>query len=704
MRAGQPFAMRYPLVDVEGSYGTLLASGSWAAPRYTSARLSKLASYLFKDLEKNTIDEWRDNYDDTEQYPMVLPSKGFYNLVNGGYGIGVGASSSIPQYNLKELNEALIKLLWNSEIDFDEIYCVPDFATGAILLNAAEVKESHKNGQGAACKLRSVVSYDTQERCLIITEIPYMVYTETICNQLEEIINSDDNPGIERFIDLTGEKPLIKIYIRKNGNPDKILKFLFKKTSLQTHYGINFTMLENGRFPRVFTWREALLAHIAHEIEVYTKGYNFDLHKINTRLHIINGLIKAYNMIDEVVQTIKQSESSTSANIALQKLLEIDNTQAKAILELKLARLSKLDINKLKSELDDLEIKKFNIEQILNDEVLLKKEIEKGLREVANKFGDERRTKVLNISSEEEETTEVRELLISLTNQGNLFVSENSSLYIQKRGGVGNKFKLSKGEYIITTTTAESIDNILFFTNNGKYYHYKAGDIPLEEKIFLGTLFNIKDWEKITSMSAFNNKNNTKEHIIFLTRKGILKKSKITDYNVTRGNGIIALKLDEDDEVVSVLFTNEEKIGILTSEGQLVLCETKNIRSIGRVSRGIIGIRLNDEDFVVDATTIPSGSKWIMSISGDGYIKRSDISEYTTTQRGTKGTKVQKLNIGDFMVGFQPLKDEKEVIVTSTNSKIKINIDSTPILSKNTIGNKAIKLNIKDNVIGLTKF
>lgn len=703
MRAGQPFAMRYPLVDVEGSYGTLLASGSWAAPRYSSARLSKLASYLFKDLEKDTTEEWRDNYDDTEQYPMVLPSKGFYNLVNGSFGVGVGSSSSIPQYNLKEMNTALIKLLWNPEIEFDEIYCIPDFATGATLLNAEEVKESHKNGSGAACKLRSVVSYDSQERCLIVTEIPYMVYTETICNQLEEIVNSDDNPGIERFIDLTGETPLIKIYLRKNGNPDKILKFLFKKTSLQTHYGINFTMLENGRFPKVFTWKEALLAHLEHEREVYTRGFQFDLRKINARLHIIEGLIKAYDMIDEVVQTIKQSTSSAAANTALQTLLGIDDVQAKAILDLKLSRLSKLDITKLKNEQGELELEKVHIESILADETLLKKEIEKGLREVAEKFGDDRRTKVLNIENEEDEPTEVRDLLISLTNQGNLFVSENSSLFTQKRGGVGNKFKLSNGEFVVTTTTAETTDTILFFTDNGKYYHYKAADLTIDEKTPVEMLFGIKNWEKITTMTSLN-KNSSKPYVIFLTKNGILKKSRLEEYRTVRGNGAIALKLDEGDTVVSALLTDKEKIGILTSGGQLMICETEDIRSIGRTARGVVGIKLNVEDEVVAAAAIPSEIKSIMSVSGDGYIKRTDVKECNVTGRASKGTKIQKLNEGDFMIGFAPIKDEKEVIVTSTRSRIKIDVDTTPLLLKNTLGTKSIKLAAKDNVIGISKF
>ena len=331
MRAAQPFAMRYPLIEVEGSYGTLLAAESWAAPRYTASRLTKLSEYLFADIDKDTIEEWRDNYDNTEQYPMVLPSKGFFNLVNGSYGIGVGASSSIPQFNLRELNEALEKLLLNPEIPADEIICLPDFATGAILLNEAEVRSSLLNGHGFACKLRSKVDYDSKERCFIVSEIPYMVYTETICKELEEIIESDKNPGIDRFNDLTGEKPNIKIYLARNANPDRVLKELYKNTSLQSYYSINFTMLENGRFPRVFGWKELLQAHINHEKEVYRRGFEFDLKKIQNRLHIIEGLLKAYDMIDEVIQTIKTAADTKTANIALQKLLQIDETQAKAI-------------------------------------------------------------------------------------------------------------------------------------------------------------------------------------------------------------------------------------------------------------------------------------------------------------------------------------------------------------------------------------
>ena len=343
MRASQKFAMRYPLVEVKGNGGTLHGSGTWAAPRYTETRLSELSNYLFKDIDKDTISEWRDNYDDTKQYPAVLPTKGFFNIVNGTMGIGIGAASSIPQFNIKEVNNALEKLLLNPDIGFDDIYCAPDFATGALLLNEGEVKQALKNGQGSSCKLRSVVEWDNKEKCFIVTQIPYAVYTNTICEELSAILADElNNPGIDRYNDLTGSEPLIKIYLTKRANPDRVLKYLFKNTSLQSHYSINMTMLEDGRFPRVFGWKEALEHHIAHEKIVYRRGFEYDLAKIEKRIHIIDGLLICIASIDEVVKTIKSAPSTVAASKELQSKFLLDEEQAKAVLDMKLSRLANL--------------------------------------------------------------------------------------------------------------------------------------------------------------------------------------------------------------------------------------------------------------------------------------------------------------------------------------------------------------------------
>lgn len=704
MRASQPFAMRYPLIEVEGSYGNLMESGNWAAPRYTASRLSNISNYLFEDITKKTINEWRDNYDDTEQYPAVLPTKGFYNIVNGTMGIGIGMSSSIPQFNLKEVNEALIKLLWNSDCSFEDIYCAPDFATGGILLNEEEVKESLKNGTGKSCKLRSVVEFDQKERCFIVTEIPYSVYTNTICGELEKILEESDNPGIERFNDLTGSTPLIKIYLSKKANPDRVLRYLYKNTSLQYYYGINMTMLENGRFPKVFTWKGALEAHLIHEIEVYTQGFIFDLNKIKSRIHIIEGLLKAISILDEVIALIKGASDTHNASLGLQQVFGFSETQAKAILDIKLARLAKLEINKLEKEKSDLEIERARIENILSHEELLKKEIEKGLREVSEKFGDSRRTKILNIETENDEPTEIRSLLINLTNQNNIFVSEASSLYIQKRGGVGNKFKLNDGEYVISTSSAKTTDTILFFSQVGNFYHYQAGAIPIDEKLPIESLFLIKSYERICNFTSFNS-DNLKKNIIFFTKNGMMKKSLLSEYNIKRAGGAKALDLENNDEICSVIFVNEEKVGILTEFGQFLICETKDIRAVGRIAKGVKAIKLNENDSITSARTIPEGVKEFVSVTGNGYIKRTSASEFVVTGRYTKGGKLQKLkDESDYLIDFLPILSENNLIITSTSAQIKVDIKDISLLGKGAQGTKSLKMKDKDKIIGLSKF
>ena len=707
MRAGQPFSMRYPLIEVEGSYGNLMESSNWAASRYTSSRLSPISEQLFNDIQKETISEWRDNYDDTEQYPAVLTSKGFYNIVNGTLGIGVGAASSIPAFNLSDVNKALIHLLWNPNCTFEDIYCAPDFATGAILLNENEVKESLKNGTGFACKLRSVIDYDANERVLVVKEIPYGVYTNTICGELEDILNGEENPGIDRFNDLTGEKPLIKIYLKRNASPEKVLKYLYKKTSLQFHYGINMTMLKNGRFPKVFGWKEALQEHLIHEKEVYTKGFIFDLNKIKARLHIVEGILIALNNIEEVIETIKHSKTTLEANKNLQLKFNLTDVQAKAILDIKLARLAHLETQKYLDEKTKLEEDKIKIEAILNDENLLKKEIEKGLVEVMNKFGDARRTQIMNIEKdEEEEPREIKNLSISLTNKNNLIANETSSLYIQRRGGVGTKFKLDKDEYIVSSTTAKNNDTILFFTNSiqGCYCYKLAGtEIPIDIKTPLEVLLNLQEHERVIEFTNYNKKQ-SKQFIIFVTKKGYIKKSELSEYNTKRSGAIKALELYSGDELCAVTFVDNEKIGIVTEEGRFLICRTDDIRPTGRVTKGVHGIKLNDEDGVSCIRIIPKDTKEILSITASGYAKRTDIKEFSTATRNTKGQVIQKIQDEfDYICDLLPIIDEKDILIVSSGAQIKIKINTIPLLSKNTQGTRCIKLKEKAKVIGISK-
>ena len=703
MRAGQSFAMRYPLVEVRGNAGTLLSSGNWAAERYTKARLSKLAKFLFADIDKNTIDDWRDNYADNEQYPGVLPTKGFYNLVNGTSGIGIGMACSVPQYNIKELNNALIHLIDNPDCDFDEIYCAPDFATGAILYNESDVKESMKNGTGFACKLRSVVEFDSKERCFVVTEIPYGVYTNTICGQLEEIVNGEDNPGIERFNDLTGSTPLIKIYLAKKANPDKVLKYLFKNTFLQYHYGINFTMLDNGRFPRVFGWKEMLQAHIDHERVVYRRAFEFDLNKIKARIHIIDGLLICMARIEEVVQTIRNSASTAAASTALQANFLLDETQAKAVLDMKLSRLAHLEVKKLENEREELVGKAEAIEKILNSEELFKEEIKKGWREVAEKFGDARRTRILNIAKEDEEPTEIRVLQISMTNKNNIYLSETSTLYKQKRGGVGNKAKLEAGEYVIHSEQIESNEEIAFFTHSGDFYHYPAAALPVGERVAIESLFGLSGGERIVAISSFN-KRKAEKNIVFFTKNGFVKKSELSEYNLKRSGSLKAINLDANDEIASILFIDNEDVGIMTELGNFIRITTNDIRPIGRVAKGIRGIKLNDGDAICCAYPIQKDAQYIISVTSSGLFKKTPISEFTIQGKNTKGAKIHKLTGKDYMADFVSLGAETEILVASSKSCIKLSINDVPTLSRVAQGAKAIKMGETDKIIGISLY
>lgn len=694
IRMAKPFVMNVPLQEAKGNYGTLINPDDHSASRYVEMRGSAAAAALLKDLDKDTILEWEDTYDLEGKFPKVLPAKGFWNLVNGCISIGSGMSCSIPPLNLRETNEALIKLLWNPDISDEELIVFPDFPTKATILNRDEVFNSLKNGTGFACKIRAKVEWDNAERCLIVKELPYSTYTNTICKELANIINEEPEVGIINIEDYTGTEPDLRIYLKKTANPDKVLRYLYKNTSLENHFNINMTVLDKGITPKVMGQRELFQAHLDHEELVYRRGFEFDLKKINARIHIIEGLLKAYDIIDEVVQTIKTSASSAAANEALCNLLGIDEVQAKAILDLKLSKLSKLDINKLCNEKSNLENEAARIEAILNDINLLKKEIEKGLREVADKFGDARRTQILNVEKDEDEVVEKKQLSLSFTNKGAVFVTETSSLYSQRRNGIGTKFKLDPEEFIVDNLVGENTDTILFFTKKGMYYHMNLGVFNIGEKQYLSN-FNING--DITA-AALVNKRDSDKNIVFITKNGLIKKSKMSEYNLKRSTGAQALKLDDNDEIVSTLFIKDERIGILSRNGQFIMIESTPIRALGRIARGIIGIKLSSSDYVISARAINKDSNYLFSITSDGYGKLTSLSEFNITNTNTKGTKIQR---ADNMCDFISLSSSSDVLINSTTTQIRISYNDIPKLSRGAQGTKLIKLTT-NKVVGIS--
>jgi DNA gyrase subunit A len=364
--------------------------------------------------------------------------------------------------------------------------------------------------------------------------------------------------------------------------------------------------------------------------------------------------------------------------------------------------LAHLEVQKLENEKADLEKKAELIEKILNDKQLFQEEIKKGWREVASKFGDARRTKIYNLVKDgEEEPTEIRQLQVSLTNFGNLFVTEVSSLYTQRRGGVGNKLKMDNGEFVISTHPVASNEEILLFSQAGNVFHCSAANIAMNEKIHAQAIAPVKDWEKICAITS-TNKKTAKPYILFFTKKGMVKKSELSEYNISRNVGLKALTLDEGDEIVNVIFTDEDKVGILTETGNFLIIETADIRPIGRVAKGVKAVKLNDGDGVAAARVIPADTKMLASISGGGLFKKTEISEFQTQGRGTKGAKIQKLNEGDWMADFCPIISDGEVLVASTNACIKLTTNDIPVFSKGALGNKSIKLQPKDNVVRIS--
>lgn len=448
-------------------------------------------------------------------------------------------------------------------------------------------------------------------------------------------------------------------------------------------------LVDNGKRPAVLGLKEMLQAHIDHEKIVYRRGFEFDLAKIEKRIHILDGLLIATANIEEVVKIIKSSASTSVAAKALQERFLLDEDQTKAVLEMKLSRLANLEVKKLEDEKEKLEKDAAQIRAILNDQNLFNQELIKGWNEVSKKFGDERRTKILNVEKENDDVIEKKQLCLSFTNKGAVFVNETSSLYTQRRNGVGNKFKLEKDEFIVNNLIGDNTDTILFFTKAGNFYHSKLSDFEV----------GVKQWieysDKEIVSAAILEKSNATPYIVFVTKNGLIKKSKISEYNLKRNMGSSALKLDKDDEICNVIFCNDEKIGVLSEKGYFIMLESSTINPIGRVTRGVIGMKLGTGDKVRAAHAIKNNDKEMVCVSEIGNIKRVNLADFRVTGRGTKGVKLE--NTVDFLTSSQ----KSDIIIISSMTQIKIKYDDIPLLSKEAIGVKSLKLSGDSKVIKL---
>ena len=693
MRAGQPFAMRYPLIEIEGSFGNLMESGNWAAPRYTSSRLTDFSEKMFNSINKETIDVWLDNYDDTERYPSVLPSIGFYNIVNGTMGIGIGASSSVPPMNLREVNEAIIKVIQNPEIDFDDIVCYPDFPTGATLLNKNEVKESLRNGQGNSCKIRSTINYQPDENCLIVTEIPYMVYTNTICGELETIINeNEETTFIDRFNDLTGETPLIKIYLKKGTNPKKAIQYLYKNTSLESYFGINFTMLKDGRWPQVFGLKQCFEEYIAHIRQCKTREIQFDLDKACVRKNIVDGLIRAYSIIDDVVATIRASSSPSEASTQLINRFQFNEEQAKAILAMKLSSLTRLDIVKLNNEQEEL-VKNIEWYQyLLNTPTALDEELIKVLRNIAEKYGDARRTKILNIVESdisESESIKEEDISIMLFDNNMIRLVQKDDLQGGKRGRKGVNIKPPKNANLINTLYTTNLGTVAAFTNAGRMYNFSLADLDYGKDYSIYELITPQDNEKVLLLidtTSFNSYHN----LVTVSKKGYIKKTAVKEYGSRMKKGVTAVKLEDNDSLIGVFLSSNDsdRVFIASTSGNYNFYKLNEISCTGRATRGVKAIKLTSSESIQSATIVKNDLQYygILTITTSGRGKITPVSDFNETTRAIKGAQVMNTKDDKLAVVYAVPETQEKIFISANNKAVLLNIKNIPIQNRNTSG------------------
>ena len=608
IRAARPWSSRYPLEDVQGSYGNPSSPDSHAAARYVEMKAGAIADFMFDGLKKNAITEWYDNYDSTEQIPSVFPSIGYWNIVNGCQGIAVAMATSVPQFNLKEVNNALIKIIQNPEVSYDDIYCAPDFATGGTITNAAEVKESLRVGKGKSIRLRANLKFNPKENMLQATELPYGVFTNTVMDQLASLVNENPDYGIDKVIDHTKKEADIRIYLSKGQNSDKMIAKLYHDTMLENHYSINMILLDQGRFPKVFGWREACDAYIAHIRQCKRNMIQFDLDKALARENILNGLLIALADIDNVVAIIKGSDSPADAKKALIAKYKFNDPQVDAILDMKLSRLCRLDGVKISDEL--AEITKFIGEcnhLLMNPPALDEKLIEL-LNLVSQKFGDARRTQITNVLGDEEEPEEIKEEDVIVLQNG-------SSIKVIKKDV--NRGKRGKAQLELFTT---NLGSLTLFTSSGKMYTESLSKIKYDKDIKLTDIFPIGAEKPLLLIDTRTF--NAFQSVTCVTKHGFIKKSHVGEYLARAKKGTAAIKLEEGDSLVSVILSSDDddRVAIISSSDYYNCFPLSDIAYTGRLTKGVKAIKLTEKEEVKEA-------KWV----GD--------NTYKITGRAVKGVK-----------------------------------------------------------------
>ena len=706
VRMAQDFSYRYPLVDGHGNFGSVDGDGA-AAMRYTEARMSKLAGEMLRDLNKNTVD-FVDNYDGSEKEPAILPARFPNLLVNGASGIAVGMATSIPPHNLTEVINGTLALIENPDITVEklmEYIPAPDFPTGATIMGLSSVKQAYLTGVGTVTVRAKVniVNLQNGKKEIVITEIPYQVNKKRLIERIADLAKDKIIDGITDLRDESNRKGMrIIIEIRRDANVNVILNNLYKHTQMQTTYSVNMIALDHGQ-PRVLNLKQILECYVKHQIEVVTRRTKYDLDKAKARLHIVEGLLIALANIDEVVATIKASKNAEEAIAQLTTKFLLTEIQAKAILDMKLQRLTGLELEKLQEEKKELHEIVDYLEDILNHHEKLMQVIVSELTEVQRKYGDDRRTGLdlsEDLEVEDADLIPEEDVIITITNRGYIKRMTVDTYRAQRRGGKGiTGSKMQEDDFIEKVIYTSTHDNLLFFTNFGKVYLLKAYQIPGASRISKGLpLINLLKFEAEEKLAAVINVKSLEEpgYVIFGTKNGIIKKTELIQYKNIRSTGIRAIILGEQDELIAVARTNgTQDIIFGASNGKAACFNESEVRATNRAASGVKGIRVAEGERAIGLVAVNGEEDEITVVTEFGYGKRTPTSDFKIKGRNGKGVKYMNITEKSGRpVSLAPSTGEDDLmIITDKGMVIRTYLADISVIGRDTQGVRVIKLN-----------
>ncbi|MBN2065324.1 MAG: DNA gyrase subunit A [Candidatus Thermoplasmatota archaeon] len=713
VRMAQDFSLRYPLVDGQGNFGSI-DGDSAAAMRYTESRLAKISQYMLQDIEKDTV-EWIDNFDGSLKEPVVLPAVLPQLLVNGASGIAVGMATNMAPHNITEVIDGTIQVIDNPEIStagLMETIQGPDFPTGGVIYGRGGILQAYSEGRGLV-RVRAKTHFEGDEKKkIIITELPYQVNKANLLKTIADLVKNKKIEGISDLRDESDRDGMrVVIDLKRDAIEDVVLSQLFKHTEMQTTFGVNNLAIVNGE-PKTLTLKEIIQHFIEYRVLVITRRTNYDLKKAQEKMHILEGLMIALKNIDEVIKIIRGSKEADEAKQRLIQRFELSELQVKAILDLRLQKLTGMEIEGVKQEHQETAELIKNLEHLLSDKQHILDEIKRELLEIKEKFGDERRTQIVEgeIDIDMEDLISVQDVVITITDSGYIKRIPCEAYRTQRRGGKGLIGMKTKEEDIVVDSFITSThDYIMFFTNKGKCFWLKGYKIPEGErygkgKAIINLLPRLEEGEYVETAIPIHEFDD-EHHLVFATKKGIIKKTVLSSYSNIRVNGIRAINLDEDDELISTrLSDGKQTIMIASAGGQACRFYEEEVRPMGRVTRGVIGIRLNKGDNVVSMAIVGEEGN-LLTITENGFGKRSPIQEYRKTHRGSKGVRTIITNERNGKVMYvREVVDDDEIMLTSKDGMmVRVPVRDIRIQGRNTMGVRIMRLNEGDKVVSVAK-